>query len=111
MKGKLKQGYSLDNEHTLPIGTEVEIITGYCGTDGYYYVCELADGTQHIIGSDYITVTDYAPYIDWRTLRAKAAIAAMQGFCANSAVDITIDDMATLSIEQADALIKKLKEK
>lgn len=50
-------------------------------------------------------------YPDWQQVRIQAAIAAMQGFCANSAVDITIDDLATLSIEQADALIKKLKEK
>lgn len=78
MKGKLKKGFSLDDRRMLEIGTEVEIITGYCGVGDYYYVCEMPDGTQYNIGSDYITVTDYAPYTDWRTIRANAATAAMQ---------------------------------
>lgn len=49
-------------------------------------------------------------YTDWQQVRIQAAIAAMQGFCANNSVDLTLNDMAKLSVEQADALVEKLKE-
>lgn len=47
--------------------------------------------------------------IDWRRVKIQAAIAAMQGFCANPSVEMLLHDMAKLSVEQADALIKELK--
>lgn len=66
----------------------------YQGDDGKtYYDTEL----------DFINV-----YPDWQQVRIQAAIAAMQGYCAN--VDVEHCLIAELSVEQADALVEKLKE-
>lgn len=113
MKGILKQEYKLNDNSTLPIGTEVEMITGYCGVGDYYYVCEMPDGTQYNIGSDYITVTDYAPYTDWRTIRANAATAAMQSLIIviGREQGFTAQEVVEKSVMIADALIEKLKDK
>lgn len=89
----------------MPIGTEVEMITGYCGVGDYYYVCKMPDGTQYNIGSDYITVTDYAPYTDWRTIRANAATAAMQSLIIviGRKREFTAEELAETSVMLADA--------
>lgn len=66
----------------------------YQGDDGNtYYDTEL----------DFIHV-----YPDWQQVRIQAAIAAMQGYCAN--VDVEHCLIAEFSVEQADALVEKLKE-
>lgn len=113
MKGILNKEYKLNDNSTLPIGTEVEMITGYCGVGDYYYVCEMPDGTQYNIGSDYITVTDYAPYTDWRTIRANAATAAMQSLIIviGREQGFTAQEVAEKSVMIADALIENLKDK
>lgn len=113
MKGILNKECKLNDNSTLPIGTEVEMITGYCGVGDYYYVCEMPDGTQYDIGSDYITVTDYAPYTDWRTIRANAATAAMQSLIIviGRKREFTAEEVAETSVILADALIAKLKDK
>lgn len=54
-------------------------------------------------------ITDYTPYIDWERVRIKAAIAAMQSICASPSLVIPMDDIAKLSVEQADAIIKELR--
>lgn len=47
---------------------------------------------------------------DWNNVRIQAAIAAMQGFCANYQLgDSDSDKIAVWSVEQADSLIKELK--
>jgi hypothetical protein len=47
--------------------------------------------------------------IDWERVRIDAAIAAMQGFCANPAFeDASCRQVAELSASQADALIAEL---
>lgn len=69
----------------------------YQGDDGKtYYDTEL----------DFINV-----YPDWQQVRIQAAIAAMQGFCANkiSLEKCTYDERVNLSVRQADALIEELK--
>lgn len=113
MKGILNEEYELNDNSTLPIGTEVEIISGYKGMGDYFYSCEFPDGTQHIIGSDYITVTDYAPYTDWPTIRANAATAAMQSIiiAIGRGQGFTAEEVAEKSVMIADALIETLKNK
>lgn len=113
MKGILNEEYELNDNSTLPIGTEVEIISGYKGMGDYFYSCEFPDGTQHIIGSDYITITDYAPYTDWPTIRANAATAAMQSLIISIGRkrEFTAEELAEKSVMIADALIEKLKDK
>ena len=113
MKGILNQEYKLNDNSTLPIGTEVEMITGYEVIGDYLYSCEFSDGTQHLISSDYITVTDYAPYTDWPTIRANAATAAMQSLIIviGRKREFTAEELAEKSVMIADALIEKLKDK
>lgn len=49
---------------------------------------------------------------DWDVLRNQAAIAAMQGVMTFfGSIDYNKDTIAKLAVEQADALIEKLKEK
>ena len=47
---------------------------------------------------------------EWRYIRIQAAIAAMQGVM-NCSIDYNKETIARLAVEQADALIDKLKEK
>lgn len=79
MKGKLNIGVPISNNEILAIGTEVEIINGWCGCDGYFYQCEIAGGRQIVINSNNIEITDHRPYIDWEQRRYELAKAAMQG--------------------------------
>lgn len=112
MKGRLKIGYSISENEMLAIGTEVEIVDGWCGCDGYYFQCELPEGRQIIINSVNIEITDHRPYIDWEKRRYELAKAAMQGFCSNPSEQIMSADSKTTaewSLGFADALIKKLK--
>lgn len=121
MKAKLKDNFFIDENHTLIAGAEVEITEGWCGCDGYYYNCILPDNeqmylggnyyanTQHVINDNMLEITDRTTYVDWKQVRIQASIAAMQGFCANSSIEMQVNDMARLSVEQADALIKELK--
>lgn len=70
----------------------------YAGDDGKTYFDTELDFT-HV-------------YPDWQQVRIQAAIAAMQGFCANSnpeMVSMNILKTAELSIKQADYLIEELK--
>ena len=47
---------------------------------------------------------------EWKYVRIQAAIAAMQGVM-NCSIDYNKETIARLAVEQADALIEKLKEK
>lgn len=111
MKGKLLRPYEVDMTHTICAGEELEIVGGYCTCDGYSYTCIMPNGTQRVINADYLEITDYTPYIDWERVRIKAAIAAMQGIYASPLLVIPMDDIAKISVEQADALIKELKKR
>lgn len=68
-------------------------------------------GTQQIIKEFDLEIIDYTPYVDWQQVRIQAAIAAMQGFCANKICleKCTYDERVNLSVRQADALIEELK--
>lgn len=112
MKGKLLKPYSIDMTRTLCAGSEVEIVDGYCACNGYMYRIELSDGTQRIINSQDVEVTDHKPYVDWEKVRIQAAIAAMQGFCASEHFGYKKSkDIAEMSVNTADNLIIELKNK
>ena len=56
------------------------------------------------------SVSESKSDIDWQQVRIQAAIAAMQGFCANSILGATAAcRIAKLTVDQADALIEELK--
>lgn len=65
MKGKLLKPYDIDMNHTVCAGAEIEIVDGYCGCNGYVYQCVMPDGTQKLLNSDDIEITDQKPYVDW----------------------------------------------
>lgn len=114
MKGILKAEVSISEDKSLLAGTEVEIINGWCGCDGYFCQCEIAGGRQIVINSNNIEVTDHRPYIDWEQRRYELAKSAMQGYCIALGINDdseTYDDIAIGSLRVADALIKKLKGK
>lgn len=119
MKAKVIMGAPISSNEMVAIGTEVEIVNGYCGTDGYYYMCKLPNGEQVGIKSDNLEITDFTPYIDWEQRRFEFVKAAMQGLLSNNEV-LNADDVveckedyaekvAYSAIHYADALIKELK--
>lgn len=71
--------------------------------NGFYYSCDRVE-----IEKDLSNPIDH-----WQDLRERAAIAAIQVFCAALASrdteSITIDDATKSAVEIADVLVKKLK--
>lgn len=114
MKAKLKVSWDF-NRANIEKGTEVTIIKGMEADAadvlnapyGMCYLCEL-NGCMTYVPANYLIVTNW-DNTDWQQVRIQASIAAMQGFCTNSSVDLEIDKLAKLSVEQADALIDELK--
>ncbi len=123
MKAKVIIGAPISSNEMVAIGTEVEIVNGHCGTDGYYYMCKLPNGEQVGIKSDYLEITDFTPYIDWEQRRYELAKAAMQGILSNeNEVEYACSEanygegkhiipraIAQFAIACADALIAELK--
>jgi len=124
MKARTINGVEISNTEMLAIGTEVEIVDGYCGCDGYYYTCKIPDGRQIHAKFNYFEITDFTPYIDWKARRYDLAKAAMQGILSNeNQVECayrrachretnkpTITNaVAQFAVACADALIKELK--
>lgn len=120
MKGKLKESFPISENEVITDGTEVEIVDGWCGCDGYYFQCELPGGRQIIINSVNIEITDHRPYIDWDQRRYEL----VKSFAASIISSHTVEEInssflkdgygyeivADLSVELADVLIKKLRE-
>lgn len=119
MKGKLKELFISNDDEVVAAGTEVEIVKGRCGCEGYFYQCKIPGGKQIIINSDNIDVTDHAPYIDWEKHRYEL----VKNFAAGIVSSHTVEEVnnffirnyygyevvADLSIKLADTLIKRLK--
>lgn len=106
MKAKLKNPYSININQTIIAGAECEIIDSWCGTDGYYYLCDFGNGDVYPINGINLEITDRHPIINWEQRRyeiAKECVAILVG---NGR---SLDDAAKLSIKQADTLIKELK--
>lgn len=113
MKAKLKVSWEF-NRTEIEEGTEVTIIKGMeADADGVLnapygmcYLCEL-DNVMSYVPAIYLTITDW-DNIDWEQRRyeiAKECVAVLMSG------EITLEDAAKLSVEQADALITELKKK
>ena len=112
MKGKLNKEVPVSDSKILSIGTEFEIVNGWCGCEGYFYQCIVPDGTQMPINSDYIDITDHSPYIDWEQRRyeiAKEVTAKLYALTYTGDIVASDEDLAKSAIKQADGLIKQLK--
>lgn len=116
MKAILKENYRVNSllESLLELqkGETVIIIREYygCGCSNSYK-CIVPDGTQQFIPDNILEIVDYTPTIDWEQIKIQAAIAAMQGVCANLSHHLDVDTIAKRSIQQADALIEELKKR
>lgn len=106
MKAKLKVSWKF-NRTEIEEGTEVTIIKGMeADADGVLnapygmcYLCEL-DGVMSYVPAIYLIITD------WEQRRyeiAKECLAVLMSS------EMTLEDAAKLSVEQADALISELK--
>lgn len=112
MKGVLKSSFSISENETILEGTEIEIIDRYNSDN---YLCEIKGGRKVVIWDGYIKTEERIPWIDWEQRRYELAKSAMQGYCASSGLNggnlETCKKIAIESLNVADAMIKKLKEK
>ena len=113
MKAKLKVSWDF-NRTEIEKDTEVTIIKGMEADAegvlnapyGMCYLCEL-DGVMSYVPAIYLTITDW-DNIDWEQRRyeiAKECVAVLMSG------EMTLEDAAKISVEQADALITELKKK
>ena len=110
MKGRLNQDYTTNDGVLVPEGTEVEIVNGYCTTEGYSYECIIPSGEQKVMKHEVIVITDHTPWKDWDMIKIKAAISIAQGFAANGSLASNGEKyIAEKSVRVADLLIEKLR--
>lgn len=113
MKAKLKVSWDF-NKAEIEEGTEVAIIKGMEADAegvlnapyGMCHLCEL-DGVMSYVPAIYLTIIDW-DNIDWEQRRyeiAKECIAVLMSG------EMTLEDAAKVSVEQADALIAELKKR
>ena len=113
MKAKLKLSWDF-NRTKIEKDTEVTIIKGMeADADGVLnapygmcYLCEL-DGVMSYVPAIYLIITDW-DNIDWEQRRYEIAKECVAVLMRN---EITLEDAAKISVEQADALITELKKK
>ena len=113
MKAKLKVSWDF-NRTEIEEGTEVTIIKGMEADAagvlnapyGMCYLCEI-DGVMSYIPATYLIITDW-DNIDWEQRRYEIAKECVAVLMRN---EITLEDAAKISVEQADALITELKKK
>lgn len=110
MKARLNKDYTTNDGVLIPEGTEVEIVTGHCTTDGYSYECIIPSDEQKAINAEAVVITDYTPWKDWEMIKIKAAISIAQGFAANGSLASNGEKyIAEKSVRVADLLIEKLR--
>lgn len=119
MRGKLKTSFLESEDMAIVEGTEVEIVDGWCGCDGYFYQCELPGGRQIVVNSKDVDITDRRPYVNWEQRRYEIAKDVMNGIISAHTVeeinnsfynnDSVYKIVVDLSVELADALIERLK--
>lgn len=113
MKAKLKVSWDF-NRTKIEKDTEVTIIKGMEADAadvlnvpyGMCYLCEI-DGVMSYIPATYLIITDW-DNIDWEQRRYEIAKECVAVLMRN---EITLEDAAKISVEQADALIAELKKK
>lgn len=110
MKARLNKDYTTQDGTLIPEGTEVEVVNGYCTTEGYSYECIIPSGEQKAINAESVVITDYTPWKDWEQIKINAAISIAQGFAANGSFALNGEDyIAEKSVRVADKLVEKLR--
>ena len=113
MKAKLKLSWDF-NRTKIEKDTEVTIIKGMEADAadvlnvpyGMCYLCEIG-GVMSYIPATYLIIIDW-DNIDWEQRRYEIAKECVAVLMRN---EITLEDAAKISVEQADALITELKKK
>lgn len=108
MKAKLKTAYFLNSEKAIVAGAECEIIDSWCGTDGYYYLCDFGNGDIYPINGVQLEITDRRPIVNWQQTRIKVAADTMRMLLIRYE---NPKECARKSVMAADALIEELKKK
>lgn len=113
MKAKLKLSWDFnrteiekDTEVTIIKGMEADADSVLNAPYGMCYLCEL-DGVMSYVPAIYLIITDW-DNIDWEQRRyeiAKECVAVLMSS------EMTLEDAAKVSVEQADALITELKKR
>lgn len=113
MKAKLKVPWDFnrteiekDTEVTVIKGMEADAADVLNAPYGMCYLCEI-DGVMSYVPAMYLIITDW-DNIDWEQRRYEIAKECVAVLMRN---EITLEDAAKLSVEQADALITELKKK
>lgn len=113
MKAKLKVSWDFnrteiekDTEVTVIKGMEADAADVLNAPYGMCYLCEI-DGVMSYVPAMYLIITDW-DNIDWEQRRYEIAKECVAVLMRN---EITLEDAAKLSVEQADALITELKKK
>lgn len=113
MKAKLKVSWDFnrteiekDTEVTVIKGMEADAADVLNAPYGMCYLCEI-DGVMSYVPAMYLIITDW-DNIDWEQRRYEIAKECVAVLMRN---EITLEDAAKVSIEQADALITELKKK
>lgn len=108
MKAKLTRSYDIGQGVTLMSGTEVEIISVMPIPASTACVVEIDGYGKRIIDTGYLNVDESYLVPDWEQRRyeiAKECVAVLMSG------EMTLEDAAKLSVEQADALIIELKKR
>lgn len=108
MKAKLTRPYDIGQGITLLSGTEVEIISVIPIPSSTACVVEINGYGKRIIDTGYLNVDDSYLVPDWEQRRYEIAKECVAVLMRN---EITLEDAAKISVEQADALIAELKNK
>lgn len=108
MKAKLTKPYDISQGITLLSGTEVEIISVIPIPSSTACVVEINGYGKRIIDTGYLNVDDSYLVPDWEQRRYEIAKECVAVLMRN---EITLEDAAKISVEQADALIAELKNK
>lgn len=108
MKAKLTRSYDIGQGITLMSGTEVEIISVMPIHASTACVVEIKGYGKRIIDTCYLNVDDSYIVPDWEQRRYEIARECVAVLMRN---EITLEDAAKISVEQADALITELKNK
>lgn len=103
MKAKIIATGEIVNVIAVDIDDTLSVITRYI----YKEIDDIREWYDHELFFD---IQEEEKSIDWEQRRFELAMAAMQGFMACSLTNGTPEEIAEWSIEQADAVIAKLKE-
>ena len=114
MKGRFVKGYSLDAEHMIAVGAEVDVIEGLGGCNGYQYAC-MIHGRCVYVDSSYLDIVDQKPWVDWDKVLVDASVGAMAGLLRErlgtvAEIDCKAEEeLAEVSVGYGRALVERLR--